>query len=323
MRVLITGGMGVMGAEASRKFVDEGNRPVIYARHHDDTLIHDIVDKVDIELGDVLDLPKLLGVMKKHRITHIVHTAAFVGALSQANPAQSVQVNVVGTTNVLEAARLFDVERVVFTSAKGVYGKFLGEYGHPVYTPVPENHVKNPVRIYDSAKLMGEQLVLYYNDHMGVDGVVLRFGTTYGPGKTSRHGKMGATSQIVEDPFNGLPFNMEAGGDQKDDLLYNKDSAQGIYKACIAKNLRDRVFNIGTGVGSTMHDFSNAIRRRLPGADIRIGPGLNYLGMPHPVYAVYDISKACEQLDFKPEFDVDRGVADYLESLAAMRARNA
>ena len=59
-------------------------------------------------------------------MTHIVHAAAFVGAVSTANPALSVQVNVMGMVNVLEAACAFDVARVVYTSAKGVYGPALG-----------------------------------------------------------------------------------------------------------------------------------------------------------------------------------------------------
>ena len=73
MKVLITGGMGVIGAETSRKFVKEGHRPVIFARHRDDSLIGDIIDKVDIELGDVLDMPRILQAIKKHKVTHIVH----------------------------------------------------------------------------------------------------------------------------------------------------------------------------------------------------------------------------------------------------------
>jgi len=103
---------------------------------------------------------------KRHRVTHIVHAAAFVGAVSAANPALSVQVNVMGMVNVLEAARAFDVARVVYTSAKGVYGPVLGEYGAPTYKPVPEDFPKNPKRIYDSAKLMAEQVGLYYQAHM-------------------------------------------------------------------------------------------------------------------------------------------------------------
>jgi UDP-glucose 4-epimerase len=320
MRVMITGGMGVIGAEASRRFVGEGHRPVIFARHRDERLVRDILDQVDVELGDVLDMPRLLEVIKRHRITHIVHAAAFVGAVSQANPALSVQVNVMGMVNVLEAARAFDVERVVYTSAKGVYGPMLGEYGAPTYKPVSEDLPKNPKRIYDSAKLMGEQVGLYYQANMGVDVVVLRFATTYGPGKTARHGKMGVTSQIVEHPAGGQPFRLAQGGEEKDDFIYNKDSAYGIYLACMAKNPASRVYNIGTGVGHTLEDIARVIRNFLPNADIEIGPGLNFLGMPYPACGIYDISRARAELGYAPQYDLDRGIADYLESLARLKA---
>ena len=320
MKVLITGGMGVIGAEASRRFVREGHRPIIFARHRDEWLIRDILEEVDIELGDVLDMPRLLDVIKRHRVTHIVHAAAFVGAVSAANPALSVQVNVMGMVNVLEAARAFDVARVVYTSAKGVYGPVLGEYGAPIYKPVPEDLAKNPKRIYDSAKLMAEQIGLYYQAHMGVDVVVLRFATTYGPGKTARHGKMGVTSQIVENPFNGLPFRLAQGGDEKDDFIYNKDSAHGIYLACTAENPNSRVYNIGTGVGVTLNDIARVIRKHLPRADIEIGPGLNFLGMPYPASSVYDISRARAELGYAPQYDLERGIADYLESLERLKA---
>jgi UDP-glucose 4-epimerase len=320
MQVLITGGMGVMGAETSRRFVAEGHRPVIYARHRDDRLVRDIVDKIDVELGDVLDLPRLMDVIKRHGITHIVHAAAFVGAVSQANPALSVQVNVMGMVNVLEAARLFEVKRVVYTSAKGVYGPVTGEYGAPTYKPVPEDLPKNPKRIYDSAKLMGEQVGLYYQANMGVDVVVLRFATTYGPGKTSRHGKMGVTSQIVENPAAGLPFRLPQGGDEKDDFVYNKDSARGIYLACMAENPKSRVYNIGTGVGVTLNDVAGVIRKHIPNAVIEIGPGLNFLGMPYPASNVYDISRARAELGYEPHYDLEKGIADYLAMLKMLNA---
>jgi hypothetical protein len=110
---------------------------------------------------------------------------------------------------------------------------------------------------------------------MGLDVVVLRFASTYGPGKTARHGKMGVMSQIVENPANGLPFHLAQGGDKKDDFVYNKDSAHGIYLATIAAQPKSRVYNIGTGVGVTLNDFARVIRQHLPQARIEIGPGLN------------------------------------------------
>jgi UDP-glucose 4-epimerase len=149
---------------------------------------------------------------------------------------------------------------------------------------------------------------------MGLDVVVLRFATTYGPGKTARHGNMGVTSRIVEAPAQGLAFHLKEGGEQKDDFIYNKDSALGIYLACTATKLQSRVFNIGSGVGHTLIDFERIIRRHLPQADIRIGPGLNFLGLPYPMSGVYDVARAGRELGFKPMYDLERGIADYLES---------
>ena len=167
---------------------------------------------------------------------------------------------------------------------------------------------------------MARQVGLYYQAHMGVDVVVLRFATTYGPGKTARHGKMGVTSQIVENPANGLPFRLAQGGDEKDDFIYNKDWAHGIYLACTAQNPKSRVYNIGTGVGVTLNDVARVLRKYLPHADIEIGPGLNFLGMPYPASSVYDISRARAELGYAPQYDLERGIADYLDSLKRLKA---
>jgi UDP-glucose 4-epimerase len=227
-----------------------------------------------------------------------------------------------GTVNVLEAARAANVERVVYTSAKGVYGPLLGDYGAPNYKLVTEDHPKEPKRIYDSAKLMGEHATLYWAT-LGLDVVVLRFATTYGPGKTARHGNMGVTSQIIEQPASGQPFRLAQGGDEKDDFIYNKDSALGIYLAATAKNLKSRVFNIGTGVGVTLKDVAAILRRHLPNAVIEIGNGLNFLGSPYPMHGVYDISRAQNELGYRPQYDLERGVADYLESLQRLKLQAA
>jgi UDP-glucose 4-epimerase len=260
-------------------------------------------------------MPRILQALKKHKVTHVVHAAAFVGAVSAANPALSIQVNVMGLVNVLEAARALDVQRVVFTSAKGVYGPVTGEHGHPTYKPMLEDMPKQPKRIYDSAKFMGENVCIYYSDNMGLDTVSLRFASTYGPGKTARHGPMAVMSRIVENPAHGLPFKLEKGGDDKDDFIYNKDSATGIYLATVAGKLKSRVFNIGTGVGVTLKDFARVIKKHIPNAQMEIGDGLNFYGFAYPATGVYDITRAREELGYKPEYDLERGIADYLAAL--------
>jgi UDP-glucose 4-epimerase len=185
---------------------------------------------------------------------------------------------------------------------------------------MPEDMPKNPQRIYDSAKLMAEQTVLYYAAHHGIDSAVLRFSTTYGPGKSARHGKMGVTSDIVENPFHGLPFRHPFGADAKDDFIYNKDSAHGVYLATVAEKVPSRVYNIGSGERHSLLDIAEAVRKRIPNADISIGPGDNFFGTPYPLHGIYDVSRAREELGFSPQYDIERGVADYIASLGRMRA---
>ena len=102
--------------------------------------------------------------------------------------------------------------------------------------------------------------------------------------------------------------------------LYNKDSALGIYLATMAAKVPSRVYNIGSGVGHTLNDFAAVLRKMLPRADIKIGPGHNFLGMPYQPHGVYDISRARDELGFKPQYDIERAIADYLEALKRIQA---
>jgi len=315
MKVLITGGMGAIGSMVSSRFVQEGHRPVILARHLDRKLIGPIIDQVDVELGDVLDLPRVLSIIQSYNITHIIHTAALVGALSNQNPPHSIHVNVIGTLNIFEAARLMKVQRVVYTSSKGVYGHIDGEFAHPTYKPLPEDHPKRPIRIYESAKLMGEHIGQFYQRTYGLEFAALRFSMTYGPGKTARHGAMGVLSQIIEGAYSGETVRIEKGGDQKDDMIYNKDIAYSIYLACTVPKFSYNAYNIGTGVGVTLRDVANEVKRLIPGANIQIGEGLHFLGGPAHYYSVYDITRAREDLGFHPQFSLGKAIEDYLETL--------
>jgi UDP-glucose 4-epimerase len=315
MKVLITGGMGVIGSMVSRRFVEEGHRPVLMARHLDRNLIQSIESRVDVELADVLDFPRLLSIIQTHGITHIVHMAALVGAVSNKNPPQSIHVNVMGVLNILEAARFLNVKRVVYTSARGVYGHIDGEYGHPTYKPLDEDRPKNPVRIYESAKLMGEHMGQFYQRTYGLEFAALRFSSSYGPGKTVRHGEVALLSKVIEGAYAGKPVVVEKGGDQKNDIVYNKDAAHGVYLACVAQRLNHTAYNIGTGVGVTLNDVATEIRRILPRADIHIGPGLHYMGGPTHYYSIYDITRARQDLGFSPQFPIGRAVEDYIETL--------
>uniref|UniRef100_UPI0013004277 NAD-dependent epimerase/dehydratase family protein n=1 Tax=Nocardia aurea TaxID=2144174 RepID=UPI0013004277 len=197
-----------------------------------------------------------------------------------------------------------------------VYAPIVGEYAHPDYRPVPEDYPRGPtpgLRAYGASKILSEEAGQVYADRYGVEFVALRFGLIYGPGKKARHGPIGLHSRIIENAMLGEPTTVTFGGDQGDDMMYTKDVAQAVAKACTAQP-NSWVYNIGTGRPATLHDFATAVRTRFPQAAIDIGPGFEFLGIG-PVHCVMDISRAEQDLGYAPEYDLEAGVADYVDSL--------
>jgi len=320
--VLVTGAFGVFGNQVLRRLVREGIRPVGMSRNPDLRFVQDVAEGIDVARGDVTNLLDLLHVIKKYRVRRIIHAANLVGAGAESDPYLGFQVGAVGTANVLEAARLMDIERVVYTSSKGAYGLITGgEHAYPTYKPVTEDHIRNPEydSIYAACKVLGENMGWAYHHRYGVDFAALRFGHTWGPGKQARHGPLSIFSRIVENAMLGRPTRIPKGGDERDDIVYLKDVAQGIVKACYAPSVPSMFYNIACGRLVTLHDFAEAVRRVLPGAVIEIGPGRDYIDYGHPRYSLYDISRARRELGYEPEYaDLEAGVRDYVETMKVL-----
>ncbi|MBI4258639.1 MAG: NAD-dependent epimerase/dehydratase family protein, partial [Thaumarchaeota archaeon] len=248
----------------------------------------------------------------------IIHMAYLITE-SESNPYLANQVNVGGTVNVLEAARLTDVKRVAFTSSKGVYGEITGEHGYPKYKPIDEDYPKNPDRVYGVTKLacegFGEQYVRAY----GLSFVALRFANTFGPGKSvERHATYAAVGSMLEQALIGKPVKVPRGGDSRDDLLYYKDVAKSVVLACQAEGVRHRAFNIGMGKPFALRDVADVVRRIIPDAKIEIGDGLDYKyggERPYSGYCVFDCKRAEEELGFTPDYGLETGMRDYAAEL--------
>jgi len=320
MNILITGGLGAIGSWVTRQLIEQGDRAVTYSRHIDNTLVRDIVDKIEMVTGDIMDLPTLLHTIKKYKIQRICHLSAMLGELAQANPWLGFQVNAIGTLNVLEAARIMDVERVVFTSSIAVFIPFAGEHIYPTYKPITEEHPKYPtarrVGVYGTAKLASELLCLHYNQEFGLDSVVLHFCPLLGIARKSRgRGRITALHSImVENAMLGKPTIIPRGGEEKTDLLYVKDAARSIVLACFAQNLKHHNFNIGTGKSYSLEDLASAIRKIYPEAVFEIGPGLDPIGVGN-IYCVFDSSRARNELGYSPKFTLEEAVKDCVETV--------
>lgn len=321
MSVLVTGGMGAIGSFVTRRLVEKGLEPIVYSRHKDMVLLSDIENKVVVVEGDVADFDTLMATIKKYNVDRIIHASAAL--VSGITPAMAVRVNAEGTANVLEAALRCNVKRVVYASAKGVYNEATGKHAHPFYEPINEDWpAEANMGWYGLTKLFGEKVGFQYQKQHGVDFIALRFSSTYGPGKILKHGAGSAMSvhgRMIENSMHGKPYRHPKGADQKDDFIYNRDTANGIVLACLAENVKHRLFNIGSGVGVTLVDLANAIKKIYPNADIQIGPGIDFFDIGFNVYSVYDISRAKEELGFSPQYNLEDGVRDYVETLRRLK----
>jgi UDP-glucose 4-epimerase len=319
MRILVTGGLGAIGSWVTRILVEKGFRPVVFDTRPDFSLVSDIADQVDLVLGDLLDLATLIRTVKDRGVEAIAHLGAWMPPAAQENPLMGFKVNAEGTVNILEAARIAGIKRVVFTSSKAVYGDARGVYGHPTYESVPEDHPVRPKSVYGAAKLAGENMGRNYQRNYGLEFVALRLGSTYGPGKGARHGAVAFLPRLIQDVMEGKEVRVLEGGDQKNDFIYNRDVANGVVLACLAEKLEHYTFNIGTGQSVTLDDIAAVLKDHFPKARIEIGPGLDYMGLARSYesacYFIMDISRAQAELGYQPQYDLAGGIRDFIKKI--------
>jgi UDP-glucose 4-epimerase len=318
VRVLVTGGLGVIGSWAVRELAGRGHDVLIVENRVDRSLLPDL-DAIGTRIceADVTDSAAVRALMADERPEVVVHTAAVIGGND--DPVGAVGVNVGGTVGVLDAAASTGVRRVVYTSARAVYGDLTGPHGHPDYLPVTEDHPRRPVALYDLTKSACEDLVRWYSANRGLETVALRFATIFGPGKSLRHGGFSAYGTLIELPAAGRPARLERGGDERDDVLYVADAAGAIADVVsVPGPLPHDVYNIGTGHTVSMHDIAAAVRTVLPAADIEIGPGRNPMGMPVSYYGALDSSRALADFGWKARFTLGAAVDHYLDSLRTL-----
>lgn len=174
MPKLITGGTGYIGAELAHMLVDQGEEVVLFDIAINRYRIDDIEKKVKIVQGDLGNWSEVLNVVKDNQISEIYHLGSMLTYMSELNPWTSFRANVIGTYNVLEAARMFGVEKMMFTSTLGTFGLQMDE----VLTDIS---IQRPISMYGCGKLYGESLGRYYCSHFGLDFRSIRFAHMIGP----------------------------------------------------------------------------------------------------------------------------------------------
>lgn len=317
MRLLVTGGLGVNGAWVVRSLLAQGHEVAVLENRPDTSLIDDVTDRVELFVGDLCRDEDVHRALSAYRPEVIVHLAAFVDC--ERFPADAITVNVGGTARLCAAANRYGVRRVVYTSTKGVYKPATGTYGHPEYAPITEEYDREPTTMYGISKLAGEKVLEWYVSTTPLEAVSLRFATIFGPGRLQRHaGPISTYSALIELPARGDSFLLDHGGDERDGVLYVLDVADAITRAALAPGPpRHFVYNVAGDEPVSLNDFAAAVRARVPGAEIEIGPGLNPMDyMPgSPYYMNIEDHRFREEFGWGHRFDLEQAVAHYYEQV--------
>ncbi len=318
--ILVTGGTGLVGVYAVAMLLDQGERPVVYDVKLNEKLLHAVgVDPKAVSLvqGDILDLPGLRSLIKKNHIDRVIHLAASLGEEVQRQPHVGARLNVLGTLNVLEAARLEGISRVVYGSSGSVYLGSLTKATKKIDETIPIN----PPSIYAATKASSELLGHSYAQGFGFEFIIVRYvGGLYGPSpvslKSTREQAIGA---MVRAAIKGQPACIQWPYGPSE-LVYGKDAAKGTVLACLKSNLKDRLFHIGSGELISGDDVVQALKKHFNNLKIT----LKKKGKPpllHPeLQTLNDHSRSRERLGYEPDYPLETALSDYAATLRKIEA---
>jgi nucleoside-diphosphate-sugar epimerase len=246
-RILITGGAGFIGSTLAKKLIAD-NDLLLYDNLARDARDQSLKEKGAVEFveGNILDYAKVLETVKRFNPTHIVHAAAIAGIDSvQARPADTIEIDTVGTFNILNAARELDgLERVVCFSTSEVFGSQtepMSETSNAQVGPVGESRW-----VYAVAKLATEHAAYAYFKQHGVPTVSVRPFNVYGPGQVGE----GALSKFTKLALNDKDITLNNGGEQVRAWCFVDDMVKAVMLCLEHENAVGKAFNVGNAASA-------------------------------------------------------------------------
>ena len=259
MKVLIFGGGGFIGSTIADRLLTEGHslrifeRPRVqpYRKFKDD-------ESVEWITGDLSSTHDVSDAMRGvDAVLHLVSTT--LPKNSNDDPIYDVQSNVVGSLHILNAMVTHQVRNIVFISSGGTV------YGNPLYLPVDEKHPTNPVVSYGITKLTVEKYLQMYERLHDLKAITLRVANPYGERQRIETAQ-GAVGVFLYSALKGIPLEIWGDGSIARDYIHVSDVAEAFVKALHYAG-EHRVFNIGSGVGTSLNtligDLENALGKTI------------------------------------------------------------
>jgi len=246
MRILVTGGAGFIGSHTVDALVAGG---------HEVSVLDDLSAGQRERLNpgarfhhaNIRNADEVRMIVDQEAPEVIVHLAAQMDVRrSVADPAFDAEVNLIGFLNLMEAARLKGLRRVVFSSTGGAI------YGDQENYPCDENHPRRPVSPYGVAKLSTEAYLFFYKVQYGIDYVALRYANVYGP-RQDPHGEAGVVAIFCGRILERKPCTIFGDGEQTRDYVYVGDVVRANLAAVSTKV--SGAINIGTGVETSVNQL--------------------------------------------------------------------
>lgn len=318
MSILVTGGCGLVGSTLTRLLVEQGEQVSIFDKWIATQRLSGIEDRVKIIQGDLANFSHVLEAVKMSAPRAIFHLGGMLSLPSNADPQSSFHTNVAGTFHVLEAARLFHVERVIFTSTTATYGlDILGSV-------IDDLTLQRPTTMYGSTKVFGELLGRFYRSKYGIDFRAVRFPSVIGPGARIAHISI-YNAWAVEKAFHGEPYDIFVEPEIRCPVLYFKDAARVLILLERAPKVSiQTVCYLIAGIKPMISaaELVAEIKKHFPQANLNFKPDPLAMDYHRKVQGItFDDSKAEQEWGWKPEYSLERMIADFYEELRSYPER--
>jgi len=241
MRVTILGSEGFVGKNFSK---------ILESKF--DLTCSDILDNgsgINYVKSDVRKLDDLKTVLKDTDVVIDLVANTLIASFDQI--IENARVNIIGLLNILEAARLNDVKKIIFPSASSMIGVVT-------QSPVPENHPALPKTAYGITKLASEHYLRIYKELYGIDFVIFRFFNIYGP-----HQLNGLIPSLIFRMLKNEPITIFGKGNQIRDYVFVPDVANFFEEVIVSNKADNQVVNMGTGIGSSVLDIVDNLSKFL------------------------------------------------------------
>lgn len=296
MKVLVTGGCGFIGTNLIYN-LDLSEVKVL--DFHDSCQRNKLPERVQKVPGSMM-VKHVCDVVCRD-VEAVIHLAARTGvAQSLEDPVRDCEENIVGTVNLLDAARKNGVKRFIFASS----GCVVGNQAPPFH----EVMIRMPSSPYAASKASCEMYCQAFSDAFDLETVVLRFSNVYGP--HSIHKRFNLIPGLIMDAFEGKPTKIYGDGRQTRDYIYVQDIVQGIKLALTAPNLKHEIFQLGTGIPTDIHSIIRELNSILEEYGKRCMPSFVEERQGELKNNFVNYRKANETLKFNPRYDLKRGLRE-------------